>query len=81
MKEGAEEKNVMDVVGCKGFKKFLNMKDCNKEKCEFHLGIQEEPVYQRGEDRKKTQIGVNRFVRCGFPRLLTIQSVCELAEE
>ena len=78
MKEGTEEKDMMAVVQCRGFKKLLAMKDCNKEGCEFHVGIQEEPIIERGDDGVKREVGVNKFVRCGFPRLMKIVSVCEV---
>lgn len=80
MKEGTEEKDIMEVVYCRGFKKLLKVTNCTKEKCEFHLGILEEPIKQRGDDGIVRVIDTIRHVRCGFPRSEKIFSVCEVED-
>lgn len=77
MEEGLEEKDIMEVVFCRGFKKLLNMKDCN-EKCRYFFGIFEEPVMVREGEGEIKQVGVERSVRCGIPRLSQIAKVCEV---
>jgi len=77
MKEGTEEKEVMQVVACRGFKKLLNMKDCTPDKCEYHAGILKEPIEQ-SENGVKKIVGYNEYVRCAVPKLMQIQSVCEV---
>jgi len=66
MKEGTKEKDVMRVVWCRGFKKFLDMKDCNPDNCEYHAGIQ------------SAKAGGNEYVMCSIPQMELIKTVCEV---
>ncbi len=77
MKEGTEEKDTIRVVYCRGFKKLLNIKDCNSAQCRFHLGIQREDINQRDGKEFKV-VGVHETVMCGLPRLEKILQVCEV---
>lgn len=80
MKDGVKEKDIMGVVSCKGFKKLLNIRDCTPEKCKYHLGIIEEPIRHRDDNGVRSIIGINKSIKCGFPRLLKVFDVCELEE-
>jgi hypothetical protein len=80
MKEGLEEKDIMEVVFCRGFNKLLAMKDCNKT-CRYFFGIFEEPIMVREKGEALKQVGVEQSVRCGVPRLTKIASVCEVEEK
>ena len=77
MKEGTKEKDVMGVVYCRGFKKLLDVKDCNRDMCEYHFGTLEEPIKQRDGKGWKI-VGMNRYIRCGVPKLERINQVCEV---
>ena len=77
MKEGTEERDVMAVVYCRGFKKNLNVRDCTKENCDYHFGTLEEPIKQRDGKGWKI-VGMTRYVRCGVPKLERIMQVCEV---
>ena len=70
-------KDVMDVIWCRGFKKFLKFSDCNKKNCEYHFGVIEEPI-KRTENGVTEVVGVNRYIRCGVPKLVQVVSVCEV---
>lgn len=74
--EGKEEVDLMEVVFCRGVQKFLKIDSCNKE-CEYHKGIQIEPVMTR-ENGKVTQTGEIKNVKCCYPRFERITTVCEV---
>lgn len=74
--EGTEEKDLMEVVYCRGFKKLLALKNCNAG-CRYFLGLNEEPVKQRDGKTEKI-IRVHKTVACGYPRIEPVMTVCEV---
>lgn len=78
MKEGTEEKDIMEVVHCKGLGKLLKMGDCNIQSCpEFHGGIKKEPIQKR-ENGVVAVVGYNKYVICQFPQLQQVHTICEV---
>lgn len=67
------EKNTVQVIYCRGFRKFLNIKDCTREKCKYHYDRSREEARQ-GD----TAVQVIDRVLCGYPRWITIEHVCEV---
>lgn len=79
MKEGIQEKDVEQIIFCRGFRKMLRLKDCTPEKCKYHFGIFEDPIYQTDKG-VKTLVRIDRYVRCGVPKLEKITTLCEVGE-
>lgn len=78
MKEGTEEKDILEAVHCKGLKKLLKLGDCNIQKCpEYHGGIKSEPIKRR-ENGIVEVIGHNKYVICKFPQLQPVHTICEV---
>lgn len=73
MVEGTQEKDTIKVIYCKGFRKFLNIESCTKEKCEYHLDRKAEPFMQGDK-----VVAINDRVLCGYPRWETVAQVCEV---
>lgn len=73
MKDGQQEINTIQVIYCKGFKKLLNVKDCTKEKCHYHVDRKTEEIKQ-GD----AVVAVNDRILCGYPKWETIMQVCEV---
>ena len=71
--EGVQEKDTIKVIYCKGFKKLLNVKDCNKDKCKYHFDRQTEEIKQ--DDKV---VAVNDRISCGYPKWETIMQICEV---
>ncbi len=74
--EDKQEKDVMEVVYCRGFKKLLNLKSCNSS-CEHYGDILKESIYEGPKGNRKL-IGYKRSVVCKFPRIEAILTICEV---
>lgn len=71
--EGQSERNTIKVIYCRGFRKLLNIKDCTKEKCKYHLDRKIEPFLQGDKI-----VAENDRVLCGYPKWEQVIQVCEV---
>lgn len=70
--EGTEEKDLMEMVYCKAFRKFLKLASCNPENCKHHHGVESDKAEQDGKVVKEI-----KWVRCGYPEPTPVVIVCE----
>lgn len=70
--EGVQERDLMEMVYCKAFRKFLKFECCTPENCKHHKGIEKDEAKQDGK-----VVHVQKWAICAYPEKTPLIIVCE----